>query len=310
MSETKHVITLSDYNYLVYGLTLFESIDQYSDDYIIHYLCTDKKCFDTLSNLQLPNIACYNIADLENNTDFISLRENNISNKKSVYSVTEELHWSLASFFSYHLLEKHKLPHVLYIDSDILFYNTIDKIFEAMGDKSIGVITHKHNKKDAETGYFNVGIVYFKNDDAGNSCLKFWRDCCIDPHNKYAEKYGTCGDQKYLELFGKLFGDDNVEILCPKVGNLAPWNLPMCTLTGNDKFIWHDKDGLVLEAGTSLEQDLLFMHFSHFSPDFKSKSFSFDRKGEWGPIHTLAGVQELYTNYFIKCISVKERYGL
>ena len=45
----------------------------------------------------------------------------------------------------------------------------------------------------------------------------------------------TIGDQKYLELFDEKFGAENIEILCHKVGNGAPWNFPMLEFNEDNK---------------------------------------------------------------------------
>ena len=206
------------------------------------------------------------------------------------------------------------LPHVLYIDSDIMFYDTVDKIFEAVDPKSIGIITHKHNKLDknnTNVGYYNVGVIYFKNDEVGSSCLNFWRHCCIHSNNKYSAIFGSCGDQKYLELFDDLFGAQHVEVLCRKVGNGAPWNFTMFEFIGDNKIIWHDPEGNVLHPGESLEQELVFNHFSHFTPSYEEYRFKFDRHGEWGPqLPSHAGVVDIYREYFINLMKVKQTYGL
>ena len=310
MSESKHLVVLSDYNYLKYGLTLYDSLeehDKYKDTFILHYLCTDEKSYEKLCNLQLPNIKTYNIKELEDDEDFITLKSNHNENNTQ-YSKNDEFHWALASFFSYYLIDKYELPHVLYVDADILFYEPVDKVFNALENKSIGLITHKHTHKHAETGYYNVGIVFFDNNETGKECLKFWRDCCIDPNNEYSETHGTCGDQKYLELFEKLFDEEEIKILCHDVGNLAPWNLHMCKLIGNNEFMWYDHNGFVLEPNSSKVQSLVFMHFSHFTPDFDKETFKLDRGGEWGPIGSHDGVVDLYKEYYIKCSNTKKKY--
>lgn len=311
MSETKHIVTLSDHNYLVYGLALYDSIQEQTENYTLHYLCTSQESYDKLVSLNLPNLKPYNIKDLDNDKDFLRLKKNQQSNTTSGYDGNNHFHWALASFFSYYLMDNYDLPHVIYIDSDILFYNPVERVLEAMSDQSIGIITHKHmalEKSNKNVGYYNVGVIVFRNTQVGKSCLKFWRDCCIDTDNKYAEDFGTCGDQKYLELFDELFNEKEIKVLCHDIGNLAPWNLHMCRLLGNNEFIWYDNDGFVLEPQSSKVQSLVFMHFSHFTPDFENKAFKLDRGGEWGPIASYENVVELYEEYFITCAAVKRKY--
>ena len=313
MSETKHLVTLSDHNYLVYGLTLYDSIDEQTEDYVLHYLCTSQEAYDKLVLLNLPYLKPYNIKDLDSDDDFLRLKRNQQSNTTSGYDGNNHFHWALASFFSHYLMDNYDLPHVVYIDSDIVFYNPVDRVLDAMQDKSIGIITHKHmalEKSNKNVGYYNVGVIVFKNTEVGKSCLKFWRDCCIDTDNKYAEGFGTCGDQKYLELFDEIFDEKEIKVLCHDVGNLAPWNLHMCKLLGNNEFMWYDDKGFVLKPQSSKVQSLVFMHFSHFTPDFNNKAFRLDRGGEWGPIASYDNVLDLYKEYFLQCSHVKRKYSV
>ena len=255
MSEPKHLVTLSDHNYLINGICLYESLCKHSANFVLHYLCLNDQTYDKLTSLQLPNLKCYNITELHNDQDFNTLQQNNSSRPIDTSDGQSHFHWALASFFSGYLMFNYDLPHVLYIDSDIIFYDTVDKIFEAVHPKSIGIITHKHNKLDkanTNVGYYNVGVIYFKNDEVGSSCLSFWRNCCIHPNNKYSAIFGSCGDQKYLELFDDLFGAQHVEVLCRKVGNGAPWNFTMFEFIGDNKIVWHDPEGNVLHPGESL----------------------------------------------------------
>ena len=313
MSNVKHLVTLSDHNYIINGMCLYDSLCKTSKDFVLHYLCLNQETYDELSSLELDNLKCYRMEELYEDPDFKTLKANNESRPIDSSDGQSHFHWALASFFSGYLMSNYDLPHILYVDSDILFYRDVQEVFDAMGSKSIGIITHKHNKLDKTTtnvGYYNVGIIYFKNDEPGSKCLNFWRNCCIHSDNEYAEIFGSCGDQKYLELFDDLFGEENIEVLCRKVGNGAPWNFPMFEFLSPTKVIWRDPNGFVLKRGEQLEQDIVFNHFSHFTPDYENKRFAFDRGGEWGPIYNNFGVTDVYVNYMRELISTKERYGL
>ena len=300
-------------------MCLYESLAKHSEDFILHYLCLNDETYNKLNSLGLDNLKCYSMQELSQDADFETLKNNNVSRPiDSSDGPVEDIgqspfHWSLASFFSGYLVNNYNLPHVLYIDSDIIFYRNVQLVFDAMGSKSIGIITHKHNKLNKTTtnvGYYNVGIVYFANDEVGGKCLDFWRNCCIHSDNEYAATFGSCGDQKYLELFDDLFGKENVEVLCRKVGNGAPWNFPMFEFLEDDRIIWRDPDGNVLDPGEELEQDLVFNHFSHFTPNYDEPSFQLSRGGEWGPIHEHPGVIDVYVDYMQNLLSVKEKYRL
>ena len=313
MSSTKHIVTLSDHNYIINGMCLYESLSKHSDDFMLHYLCLNDETYNKLFSLGLDNLQYYSMYELSQDKDLETLKNNNVSRPIDESDGQSHFHWALASFFSRYLINNYNLPHVLYVDSDILFYHDVQRVFDAMGSKSIGIITHKHNKLDKTTtnvGYYNVGIIYFTNDEVGSKCLDFWRNCCIHSDNEYAETFGSCGDQKYLELFDDLFGKENVEVLCRKVGNGAPWNFTMFEFLEDDKIIWRDPEGNVLEPNEELEQDLVFNHFSHFAPNYDEQSFGFDRGGEWGPIYNHPGVVDVYANYMQNLLSAKEKYEL
>ena len=309
----KHLLTLSDRNYITYGLCLYDSLKKNSKDFTLHYLAMDEETEKILKDLDLDNIKVYSMDEIEDNPQFQDLKLNNESRPIDISDGQSKFHWALASFFSAHLINS-GLPHALYIDADIYFYRDVQDVFDAVGEKSIGLITHKHirlEKVATNPGYYNVGIIYFKNDEVGSKCLNFWKDCCVYPDNEYATVYGVCGDQKYLELFDELFGEENIEVLCHKIGNGAPWNFTMFEFIDNNRIIWRDPKGLVLKQGEYIEQDLVFSHFSHFKPDYDDESFNFDRGGEWGPyLPTHPGVKATYIDYFVNLLDTRERYEL
>ena len=57
-------------------------------------------------------------------------------------------------------------------------------------------------------------------------------------------------------------------------------------------------------------QDLIFVHFSHFSPDYKNDSYKIDFEGEWGNVLPQPGVKEIYDEYFELCKSTKRKYNI
>jgi hypothetical protein len=44
-----NLCTVSDKSYLAQGLTLFESLQSTTDDFILHYLCIDDESYECLS---------------------------------------------------------------------------------------------------------------------------------------------------------------------------------------------------------------------------------------------------------------------
>lgn len=313
-----NISCISDSNYLTYGLGLRDSIKSTTkEDFIIHYLCLDKETSSTLESVE--NIKVYKMDCIEKDPAFETLKENNPSKPGDL----SPFHWALASFFTDYLIEEIGLPSCLYCDTDICFYNDVKTIFDSVKEDDIGLVTHKHVPLDymQSVGYYNVGVVYFSDSDESKKCLKFWRNCVVDKNNPYAEQFGTCGDQKYLELFSFVSEDVKIKILDKEIGHAAPWNFSLSSVE-NNKLTW-DMGPAFFDSHVNGEheitQDLVFVHFSHFTPEYEQNSYEIDfnfedtpkgRRPAWGNILPQPGVQELYDNYFAFCKSIRNKYGI
>ena len=115
----KNLCTVSDINYLYKCLTLFESLMDSSDDFILHYLCIDDLTYDKIKKNESPNLVPHHINEL--------LKDNHVLSQLKL-SDYRYFCWSLASFFSNYLL-KMGVDSVMYIDSDIFFHRNIDEIY-------------------------------------------------------------------------------------------------------------------------------------------------------------------------------------
>ena len=91
----------------------------------------------------------------------------------------------------------------MYIDSDILLYDDVEVILNAIDNKDVGIFRHRQFNLSIDTpeGHYNVGIVYFKNSDIGKQVLNWWADAVL--FKKYPI-LSTCGDQKYLDEFPRM----------------------------------------------------------------------------------------------------------
>ena len=287
----KTLVTLSDKYYLDRGIALFESINKFDFDFRLYYLCLDRETFDKLTGID--KIIPIHISIFNKDKAFRLLAKNH----KSSPNQYSDFHFALASFFTNYVMDKTN-QEVLHIDADILFYRSPEVIFESVKGKSVDLILHRHNKIGTKVGGFNVGIVYFRNDDIGKKCLKWWRDVVLNTNNKYHKTHGTCGDQKYLELFSELFGRKNIKILDENIGHGAPWNLLLYDYLSGRRIKWK-----------GLTQDLVLTHFSHFS--YNENSYKIMRKKEWNPeLLNVPEVKVYYDEYFEILKDVKKRYEL
>ena len=280
----KHYCTLSDKNYLKRGIVLLDSLKRTSsEDFILYYLCMDEETYVGVSGIE--NVKAIPLSELESEHDFDILKKNTqyIPNSSDCTFC-----FALGSYFTEYIVRKYGPPDVLYIDADIIFYQDPKLVVDAARDKSIGIILHRHVPLGHHVGGYNVGVVYFRNDDVGYKCLKWWRDCVMDPTNEWFEQYGRVGDQVYLEGFAPLFGESNVAVLDDMIGHGAPWNLSLYQYDG-DEIVWKRR-----------RQKMVFIHFSHFTPNFENDTYSIDRSGEWDCVlsNPHPRVIEYYDDYF------------
>jgi len=284
--------TVTDSKYLHFGISLYKSIQKYSNNFTLYYLCTDQECYDKLCELNFKNIIPISLEDLENGDPELLRAKNqqpsdeaktqerywqSTDNKKNAQWM--QYFWALSSYFSWHVLKTYQTDHILYVDSDIYFFNDWKAVFTETDNRSIGLVSHRLSEwsetriwgEDWESttekgtiphsGFFNVGIVYFKNNDVGLKCVETWKNWLLNPSNKYHKDYGNIGDQRYLMLFIPLFGRENVAVL-ENLGHLAPWNVQNHGY-GNDKITWQGE-----------EQTLTYYHFSNFAADFENDNYA------------------------------------
>jgi hypothetical protein len=165
----------------------------------------------------------------------------------------------------------------MYCDNDIFFYHNPEKIIEIIGNKSVGIHTHRFggNFREIDTGWYNVGVMYFDGNKISQEVALKWKDLSLYRWLPYGVTHGTCGDQKYLELFQPMFGEENICVFDSgtSITHLAPW----CT---------------DIEAGKTL----MFFHFSHFGYDIKTSEWKDSYDGEWKPAEQ-PGIRQYYIDY-------------
>jgi hypothetical protein len=140
---------------------------------------------------------------------------------------------------------------VVYLDSDLYFFDDPHRVLDALGTGSVGIIEHKYParlaRKLAKYGRFNVGWVGIRADQRGRECLDWWAastlNWCFDKPEE-----GKYADQGYLDQFPTRF--ESVVILTSKGFNLAPWNTGGQTLA-------LDRSSVVIDA----VDRLVFFHF-------------------------------------------------
>lgn len=178
-----------------------------------------------------------------------------------------ELNCALKVFFEAYALEKYKADKVIFLDSDMLVFDSLRFIEEELDKKSILLTPHiltpfkKDGKRPFEremlkNGIFNGGFFAVKNNVEGNAFITWWKERMID--QCYVNvKEGLFVDQKWLNLAPIFFSA--LGWLNHPGCNAAYWNLHERTIS--------KKTGQYYVN----EQPLLFFHFSGYSVDLPNQ---------------------------------------
>jgi hypothetical protein len=295
--------THSDKNYLEKGLTLYHSLkERTTQNFTLFYLCLDDQTHTTLLQLIASSDLYKNIQPLKLEHIFTPQLLHTVRNlPKSHYGDQySQFCWALTPYFTNWLL-CNKLPEntqLLYCDADIYFYHNPEVIFDVCSKYNIGIHKHRfggtYNVETNDVGEYNVGCVYFKNNQEARNISTWWKNCLFNPHNQYYKQYGTCGDQKYLDLFIPLFNSNDNENVCVfdedlKIGHGAPWNFAQYGFPAWGTISYHNQ-----------EQPLVFNHFSHFriiGVKDGVLEWASSLHGEWVPENIDDIVKKYYQHY-------------
>jgi len=290
--------TVSDIKYLNQGLCMYDSLVRYSKtDFTLYYLCIDRESYVRLQSLDLPNVVvmCARYVDEFNNYD------------NRLY---QGYCWSLASRLCNYLLNTKEIDDILYVDSDIVFYEGIENIYNDVKKGSIGIIPHLHVSVGCTVGGYNVGIIYFRNNEIGRECCQFWTNCVLGKYQEYIGKYDTCGDQKFLELFEQKWEKD-VIIIGETTGHGAPWNLFLYKYDNfsiENKIISFKSPPIIRNLRTYGENKLIFCHFAGFTPDYENNTYAATKERFNENFLNIPACRKIYNEYFQLMKETYERY--
>lgn len=204
--------TLFDSNYISKGIALYLSIDQYVKDFTLYVMVMDRKCQELLLDMSFDKIVVDCIEDID---------DPQLAKAKGNRS-RAEFCWTCGSYITDFVLHKYELPDITYLDSDLMFFHSPQVIFEELEKKGASVGLVPHFTKEPWTGRYCVQYVYFKNDDDGRNCLRWWRDECLKWCYSKVED-GKYGDQMYLDYFADKF--NHVEEIENRGVGIAYWNM-------------------------------------------------------------------------------------
>jgi hypothetical protein len=211
--------TYFDRNYLVKALALIESLNaQEAQGFQLLAVCLDEISRVIMEKLALPNTVCIPLHEIERqDTELLEVRPGR---------TLEEYYWTLTPTIILWILEHFpKIDVLTYLDADLYFFSSPGPIFEEL--KGEDALIHEHRftpslaHLEAENGKYNVGLLCFRNSEAGRTILRWWRQRCLEWCYRRFEN-GKMGDQMYLNDWTTRF--KNVSVLQNIGAGIAPWN--------------------------------------------------------------------------------------
>lgn len=240
----RYFCTLFDSGYLLKGVAMLKSLARYCPDAHVHVLCMDRQTQDILTKLDLPHITCIPLSDLEDEALLEAKKDRGVA----------EYCWTLSPCLPWYVLQNNpQIDFITYLDADLLFYSSLQPLFDEIGDSSIAIIEHRFTPRlqDREVnGRFCVEWVSFRRDEEGMACLSRWREQCIE-WCYYRLEEGRMGDQKYLDEWPDRYPSCHI-LLHPGAG-IAPWNYAQYA------FDWNQSGGITVQGAP-----LIFYHFHQF----------------------------------------------
>jgi hypothetical protein len=238
--------TCFDLNYLSRGLALYHSLQRHAPGSRLWVLCLDQACHQILTKLALPNLLPVSLADLE-------ATDRELAATRPSRSLIE-YYFTCTPAWLRHVLEREASSQwVTYLDGDLFFFDSPEKIFGELGNAAFAIIPHRYTsavEHMRKYGIYNVGWVGVRNDADGMAAVRWWREKCIEWCYDYVDGE-RFADQGYLQELLARFSRVNV---IENIGaNLAPWNI------GNYRVEF--RDGKVLIDST---YPLIFFHFQGF----------------------------------------------
>lgn len=230
-----NLCTYFDSNYLGRATACYDSLMKFGN-FTLYCLCFDEKAYKAFKDKK--NVVAILPSELE------SYRPALLSVKPQ--RSAKEYYATTTSVFPQLLFDKFKISSVFYTDADMAFWSDPNEMTNIFGNKSLMVSAHE-NKVAHAAGYFNVGVLGYRNDRRCIKFLKWWEDRCMEWCEWAAPKRGFCADQGYLNVIQDEPKKFKGTLICPNPGvNLGPWNLAMHKISKKgDKLLVDDKHNLI-----------------------------------------------------------------
>lgn len=244
-------------NYIGLALILEQSIRKYYNDLDFYIIVADE--------LEKEEVYSPNVIEAKSNLGISSEMWIEMSFK---YNLTEFCTSIKPASFSYFIRNYER---VIYLDPDILFYDSIGDIFKLLDSHLILLTPHitqlcERSCSDSpeniwfQCGIYNLGFLAIKRSSKVVEMLKWWHNrlicSCFNDPIKF-----TFTDQKWMDFIPSFFNPGELLIIRDLGFNIAPWNF------FERKVIVHDGQYFVtsrISNGSNTEYPLYFVHYSGY----------------------------------------------
>jgi len=248
-----HYCTYFDRGFLVQGVALWRSLARHDPDAALWVLALDDETAEALRSLGDTFLRVVPLADLEAADPALAATRGTRSRTEFLFTLSPCWpRWILAT--------QDYVRRVTYLDADLACFSRPTALFAAMEAAGASVMVTAHRfpswlKHYERHGKFNVGVLSFARDEAGQRCLDEWRDECLAWCHDRVEG-GRYADQGYLDDWPARLGRHLLVLDDPGV-NAAPWNWAGCAYR------------IPASTQAPIEVDgrpLVFFHFARFRP--------------------------------------------
>lgn len=247
----KAILTIITQSHINYALNLFDSISSHSDNYSFAVYVVDSNVTPSLTgNTEVKNVTIFGRDSFAGNASISRAFE------RYGHSDVDALRWTLKSILIQELLLNNYADKILYFDSDIFVYQSIEFLFDLLDKHSVLLTPHwrdsspslnfENFQKNFTDGLYNGGFIGVAK--SGLAEMEWWKECCLYRCEKKPDS-GLYVDQKYLDFLPVL--SSKVYVLDHKGCNVAEWNFNECKRG--------KKDGEVLICD---RYPIVFIHFT------------------------------------------------
>ena len=289
--EKRHYVTIFDSKYLLRGLALYTSLCLHTKNFVLHMIAFDKESYEKLKELHLKN------ADIISLDDFEDQELLSVKGKRT----KGEYCWTSTAKSILYIFQHEGCRDCTYLDSDLYFFNDPEiLISEIPEDKSVLITEHRYTPEYDQTeisGKYCVQFMFFKNNEAGQKVLNWWKDRCIEWCYAIPED-GKLGDQKYLDDWMERF--EGIHELQHLGGGIAPWNIQQYS------FYREQTDVRFIHKMTGIPSNVIFYHFHNI--EFFRQDVVRLTSGMYQVPST--GVCIIYKDYIRKCMELCQKFDL